>query len=40
MQYPTATPGKNQHSPLDRLTLPHTQKKNLNNKQATEKNDM
>jgi hypothetical protein len=35
---PTATPGVNLHSPLDRLTFapPHTQK-NMNNKQRTEK---
>jgi hypothetical protein len=37
MWYSTATPGINQHSPLDRLTsIP--QKKNLDNEQRTEKN--
>jgi hypothetical protein len=33
---PTATPGINQHSHLDRLTLP-CKKKQLNNKKGTEK---
>jgi hypothetical protein len=34
---PTATPGINQHSPLDRLTPALQKKKKLNNKQGTEK---
>jgi hypothetical protein len=34
---PTATPEINQHSLLDRLSPPPHKKKNLNNKQGTEK---